>query len=137
MPRATADTTKTERFDLKTLPGGFVVLRKMTYGQMMERQELAGDMVMKVDAKAGRNANPDMQVKMMQKAVTEYEFAHCIVEHNLEDENGQMLNFQMKGTFGLLDPQVGGEIADLIDSINQPPEDAHPLGNSNTGSDAS
>jgi hypothetical protein len=120
MPRATADTSKTERFDLKSLPEGFVVLRKLTYGQMLERQEKAGEMVAKMN---GKQAPNEAAVRIMQAAATEYEFKHCIVEHNLEDENGKTLNFQANGTYRMLDPQVGTEIATLIDTMNQLPEE--------------
>lgn len=120
MPRATADTTSTEHFDLKSLEGGFVELRRLDYGQMMRRQEMAADMVMKSDqgSRRARN-NTEAIVKMMQTVVTEFEFAHCVVDHNLEDESGNKLNFTMKGTVSLLDPRIGQEISELIDDMNQ------------------
>lgn len=135
MPRATADTTKTERHELKTLPEAYVVLKKLTYGQMLHRQEMAGEMAMKSQPGRGRNTPQEAVIKMMQSLVTEYEFRNCIVDHNLTDENDQPLNFSLPGTVMRLDPQVGDEISQLIDDLNQYQDD-NPLGNSNTGSDA-
>jgi len=138
MPRATADTTKTERYDLKSLPGGFVVLRQLSYGQMLARQELAAELAVKTPQGGNRQQAVEGLMRIMQTAVSDYEFKNCIVEHNLEDENGNLLNFQVKGTVARLDPKVGAEVNALIDSLNQFEEfQVGDLGNSDNGSETS
>lgn len=119
MPRATVDQTETSRHDLQSLPEGYVVLRKLSYGQMLQRQEMAAEMAMKGDGRGGRSNKAEATIKMMQTLVTEYEFKNCIVEHNLEDENGQNLNFQQPGSIVRLDPRIGDEVSQLIDKLNQ------------------
>jgi len=109
MPRATIDTTATERFPLKSLPAvdneeaGFVELRKLSY--------VGGD-------KRSREEDIRVTTDIIQKAVTEFEFKNCIVNHNLEDATGKTLNFGDPASVVSLDPQVGQEVAELIDSIN-------------------
>lgn len=122
MPRATADLSAGEKVDLKSLSEGWVQLRKLSYGEMLERQDMAGKMAMSADAMAG-GKNPEATIQMAQSIVTAYEFARCIVEHNLEDEGGNKLNFQNAVHVNSLDPQVGEEISELIDKLNHLPED--------------
>ncbi len=111
MPRATYDATKTWKFDLETLEGGFVELRKLSFGQTKERVELASRMAMTEQSRA-------VAVELMQKVVAEYEFKHTIVDHNLEDDTGQKLDFSKAGIVGSLDPAVGDEIDELIMKVN-------------------
>jgi len=48
----------------------------------------------------------------------QYEFEHCIADHNLEDENGQKLDFSNELTLKTLDPRVGQEIEEAIDKLH-------------------
>lgn len=126
MPRATIDTTNTERHDLKSLPkteddeAGFVELRKLSYGQILERRDMGAKIAIEGlgDTRA-KEEDLKVTTEMIQKAVTEFEFKHAIVSHNLEDEHGTLLNFGNPNTVHSLDPQVGQEIAELIDEMNQ------------------
>jgi len=119
MPRATVDISKTDRFELKTLPpseseeGGFVVLRRMSYGEFLRRRDMISKMSMK-----GEGKNTEAIMEMANEVVTRYEFQTCIVDHNLEDENGKQLDFRSSKTFAVMDPVVGEEIAELIDEYN-------------------
>jgi hypothetical protein len=61
--------------------------------------------------------NMQIDVSMMQLAVAQYEFQNCLVEHNLEDENGNTLSFPQD--MGRLNPRIGEEISSLIDKLNQ------------------
>ena len=127
MPRATTDTTLTERFELKTLPAvngeeaGFVELRKLTYGQILERRDMSTKMAIENIGGRGTSREEDMKVTtdLVQQKVTEFEFKHCIADHNLEDENGKSINLGDPRNVWRLDPQVGQEIASLIDDMNQ------------------
>ncbi len=123
MPRATVDNTATERFPLKTLPAkgtedeGFVELRKLSYGETLERRDMATKMA--IEGIDDRNAaNTSVAVDIIQKAVTEFEFKLSIVSHNLEDKNGTLLNFGDPATISMLEGPVGKEIAELIDDLN-------------------
>jgi hypothetical protein len=119
MPRATVDTSKTDRFELKTLPAsegeeaGFVVLRRMSYGEFLKRRDMISKMSMK-----GEGKNTEAIMEMANEVVTRFEFLTCIVDHNLEDANGNPLDFRSNKTFAVLDPVVGEEVAELIDDYN-------------------
>jgi len=119
MPKATVDIARTDRFELKTLPSsdgeeaGFVVLRKMSYGEFLKRRDMISKMSMK-----GQGKDTEAIMEMANEVVTRYEFQICIVDHNLEDDNGHQLDFRSSKTFANLDPTVGEEIADLIDEYN-------------------
>lgn len=131
MPKATVDTSKTERFELKTLPAsegeeaGFIVLRRMSYGEFLKRRDMISKMSMK-----GEGKNTEAIMEMANEVVTRYEFQTCIVDHNLEDDNGKQLDFRSVKTFAVLDPVVGEEIAELIDDYNgfNKSDDEDPLG---------
>ena len=119
MPKATVNTQETEKFTLKTLPGGegeedgFVVLRRMSYGEFLTRR----DMVSKMSFE-GQGKDTKAMMEMAQAEVARYEFQTCIVDHNLEDDNGQLIDFRSKRAFAILSPVVGEEIAELIDDYN-------------------
>ena len=114
MPRATV-STDTQRYDLKTLPEGFVELKRMSYGAWLHRQEMS----MRLKIEAERNKAVAGEMAMANKAVTQYEFQQCIVNHNLEDENGQELDFRSIQTLEKLDPRVGNEIGQLINDMHE------------------
>jgi hypothetical protein len=114
MPRATAQVAETTRHELKTCPGGFVELRRMTYGQVVERRAL---MKLSVTAKKGQKDLAG-EMAMANAAITQYEFRHCIVDHNLEDDNGQKLNLSSSVGFSSLDPRIGQEIEKRIGEMN-------------------
>lgn len=124
MPRATVSQATT-RIDLTTLEGGYVVLRRMPYGKWLERSEKA----MNVSAQMGGGKNTPVDIEMLQRAVTEFEFRECITDHNLEDDNDELLDFRRPGILNVLDPQIGNEIAELIREMHE-----FDLGKSDTGS---
>lgn len=125
MPRATIDTTETERFELKSLPAsgdeeaGFVELRKLSYGQILARRDMATKMAIEGVGSNTREDDIRVTTDIIQKVVTEFEYKNCIVKHNLEDANGKLLNFGNPASVANLDPKVGQEISDLIDKLNQ------------------
>jgi hypothetical protein len=137
MPRATVNLADTERVELKSLPpdsldeGGFVVLRRLTYGQKIQRQQLAMEVSMH-STDNRRNSSPEMAMKMTQERVTVFDFGNCIVDHNLEDENGKKLDFRQPQAVFMLDPRVGEEISNHMDDMNNF-EDDEDLKNSETG----
>jgi hypothetical protein len=120
MPKATVSNS-TQTFDLKTCVGGTITLKRMTYGQKLERLELATQQVIKAETdRRGRtnSNNAEMDIKMLQRAATEYDFKHCIVEHNLTDDADAPLDFSNPRAIDILDPRVGDEISGYIGDMN-------------------
>lgn len=117
MPNAQVSTAP-QKFDLETVEGGYVCLKRLSYGRKLQRNENA----LQTTA-FGEGKNARMQIQAMQVQVTLMEFAECIVEHNLtylDSQTEEEIPFDFKSQYWmqLLDPRVGEEIATLIDSIN-------------------
>jgi hypothetical protein len=110
MPRATV-AIDNERYELASCPEGFVVVRRMTYGEKLNRT----DDMMNMHTSG---AEDGMQIQMMSKRVALQDFANLVVEHNLTDENDKPLNFKNAADVLRLDPRIGDEIGQLIDKLN-------------------
>ncbi len=123
MVRAVVSPDDKERIDLRSLPDGYVVLRRLSHGEYLAPRDLAMEMHMEGKGQKDMHA----LAKMMNREVTQYEFSKCIVEHNLEDEHGNLLNFGSPSTLDKLDPRVGEEIGKHIDRMNAFGEDAEEL----------
>ena len=115
MPQAIVRDQEPDKFDLESLPGGFVALRKLTYGEMLHRR----DLTTKITPGQGRR---DTSITMDNTAVTVFEFSRAIVDHNLEDD-GMKLDLSKRATVEQLDPVIAQEIEQLIADMNQLPED--------------
>lgn len=115
MPKATVNINDVEKYDLKSCEGGEVTLRRMTYGQKLTRQQNVVKMSMQQER--GRGAGK-MNMDMLNHEATVFDFRACVVDHNLEDENGQKLNLTNPAHIDSLDPRVGEEIATFIDKMN-------------------
>src|SRR5262245_29489245 len=110
MPRATI-AVDSQKFPLKTCPEGYVVVRRMTYGEKLSRQD---DMMnMQTSTK-----DDSMSIRIHAKKMALIDFANLIIEHNLTDENDTPLNFKNAADVAKLDPRIGDEIGKYIDSIN-------------------
>lgn len=118
MVRATT-SLETTRYDLKSIPEGWVELRPMTYGQFLHRRDMAMKMGISGSALGKKISDERIDMDIIQEAVTRYEFKVCITDHNLEDENGRKLSLSTPQDFERLDPRVGQEISSLIDEMNQ------------------
>lgn len=110
MPKAVVNVEETQRFELKSLPEGFVVLRRMPYGAWLHRQEMAMNMKFKDET---------ADVSMANHKVTEYDFKECIVEHNLTDENDELINFKQSKIIDKLNPVIGNEIGKYIGTLHE------------------
>lgn len=127
MVLATANSTDTERRDLKTLPGAFVVARRLTYGEKIARREMVSNL--RVEAGKGKDFAGEMQ--MVSEKATIYDFQRCIVEHNLEKRNPLTddpddlvpLDFGKAVDIRSLDPRVGEEIDNFLSELNNFEED--------------
>jgi hypothetical protein len=113
MPKATV-SQETVRKELKTLTGGFVELKKLPFGLLLERRDNASKMSM-----SGRGANDGkVDIALMQRWSRQFEFQHCIVNHNLEDDQGKKLDFNNDMSIYALDPKIGQEIEKYLDDLN-------------------
>ncbi len=115
MPRATI-STDSQRFELKSLPEGFVTIRRMSYGRWLERQEMA--LQIQFNQSQGKGKGMQGDVKALQRITTEFEFKECIVDHNLTDDNDTPLDFRAVGILQKLDPRVGNEIESIIQELH-------------------
>lgn len=114
MPVATFKVSDSERHELKTCPGGFVVLKRMTYGQTLERRAI---MKLSFTTQKGKKSI-EGEMAMGNRRIQIYEFQHCIVDHNLTDDMERKLNLADPVVLDQLDPRVGQEIENLISDMN-------------------
>lgn len=112
MPKATV-TRDSARYDLKSLPGAFVKLVPLSYGQVLARREMAT----KLSAAMGSD---DLDIDLIQQKTREFDFEHCVEDHNLYHDEGETEKMDFKNPMTLvdLDPKVGQEIEELIDNLN-------------------
>lgn len=120
MPRATV-SRDTVKKDLKNLPGGWVELRTLSFEQMLERRDNAMRMSQEVQATNSKKARVD--ISLANKWATQFEFKHCIVDHNLTGDDDAPLNFSDPSSYAGLDPKVGQEIQRYIDELNKEDDD--------------
>jgi hypothetical protein len=114
VPVATISLGDTERHELKSCPGGYVVLKRMTYGESLERRTM---MKLQFTTRKGQK-NLEGELAMANRRVQMYEFQHCIVEHNLTDNMERPLNLNDPVVLNVLDPRIGQEIESLISDMN-------------------
>lgn len=129
MPVATVDINATKKFQLKTCDGGEVTLKRMSYGESVQRRAM---MKLSFDASGGKN---DFKGEMAMASVDiqRYEFQCCIVDHNLTDANDRPLDLTNVRDMSILDPRVGQEIETYISKMNDFDEGADEEGNSESG----
>lgn len=112
------------REELKSLPpDGFVTLRQLPYWDVLERRDQGSKAVMEQAKKQpGQKRADDSDTKMVietyQTWERAYTFKNCIVDHNITDPNGVLLDFTKPQTLRMLAPHVGVEIEKLIDKLN-------------------
>jgi hypothetical protein len=141
VPRATV-SVQTSKEDLKSCPGGYVELRRLSFGEKMERQSMLSKMKLRPQEeptnRAGRrnrkSAGMEGEVEMLQAEATLFSFSRCIISHNLEDAEGNLLNLKSQRDIEKLDPKIGEEIDTLIDNMNnfaddEEDEEGRELGN--------
>jgi hypothetical protein len=117
MPNAQVSTVPVRK-DLETLEGGYVMLKRLSYGQKLARSENALKSTV-----FGEGKNARMQIEALQVEVQFMDFAECIVDHNLtylDALTEEEISFDFKGRAWqqILDPRVGEEISTLIDEMN-------------------
>lgn len=115
MPRATVSLDPEDKVDLKTCPGAFVVLRRLSYGQKLQRSQQAAKMGMDLSK---NKSTGHMSMDLLNRQSAYFDFKHCVAEHNLEGDNGEPLDFTNPRDVDRLDPRIGEEISTLIDKLN-------------------
>jgi hypothetical protein len=121
VPKATVSLIP-KRFDLKTLPEGYVCIRRMPYGKKLQRIDMATQMGMKASKDTLTNKDSadeaEMFLKSMQYTVAQTDWKYCVVDHNLEDDDGQKIDFTDDSAIDMLDPVIAEEISGYIDAMN-------------------
>lgn len=133
MPKATVDPGTT-RIDLTTCPGGYVMLRALSFHEMEMRKDIAARAYREIkdtpQAKKGAEVPPERAyIESMNVAVTEFEFRNCIAEHNLfvDEAETQAIDFTKPMYTWKLDPKIGKEISEAIEKMTDSEEDLIPL----------
>lgn len=120
MPVAVVTETNIRR-DLKTLPGAFVVVKRMDYGQKLTKQQMM--MKMRVQSSKG-STESGVDIDMQTRVTAHWSFANLIADHNLEDTDGRKLNFKSMADVEKIRGDVGEEIDTYIDELNNFDADA-------------
>ena len=137
MPVVTIDPTVSERYELKTAPAdpndpadenGFVILRALPYGMKLTRRDKATRMMMRSQPtpkgkKPGEDVNT-IELESYNEWAVAFDFANCILDHNLTDQNKRKLDFSRPMSIKLLNPKVGSEIERLINDLNEDEDEA-------------
>jgi len=103
------------REELKSCPGGFVVIREMTYGEKIHRTGMTGAMKLLKETKRSDYIG---EMTMETSRITLWDFANLVVDHNLEDKEGRALNFRNEADTKMLSSVIGEEVGMLIDKYN-------------------
>lgn len=118
MPRATV-IAETQKFDLKSCPGGWIELKQLPYSDMLRRQDKA----MQYSTEPGKK-DAKVDIAFANEWTTRFDFARCITDHNLEDEEGKKLDFKNSLVLDILDPRIGAEIDAIIAKMHTVEEEA-------------
>jgi hypothetical protein len=126
MPVVTVDPHDYQRFELKSAPrdpndpndeDGFIMARPLPYGSKVKRRDRASKSTMRNEGK-GRQASPVIEMDSFLEVNIKTDFAYCIGDHNLTDKEGVPIDFKNPMAFQSLDPKVGDEIEEILNTIN-------------------
>lgn len=124
MPKAVVDDEFT-RYELKSLPEGFIELRPMEYGDVLERNGMMLKMSSKMDQgnrkqrRSGQSGFGDnIDFTLGNREVTLFEYQKCVGDHNLDDKYGNKLDLKTPQGISALHPKIGAEIGELLEEIN-------------------
>lgn len=116
MPKATVDTAGVQ-INLKSCEDGYVVLRQLPFGMMLKRRDLAAKYMQEFTGTDIADVNT-ITINILNEKSRQFDFANMILDHNLEDDNGNKLNFANPMTLDLLDPRIAAEIETQMDKMN-------------------
>jgi hypothetical protein len=63
---------------------------------------------------------PEVDLQTMSEVGQMFDFAYCVGETNLTDQQGNALDFTNPLTFKVLNPRIAQEIEGYIDDLNNP-----------------
>ena len=118
MPRAVVQRETVKR-ELKSVEGGWVELIQLPYYEMLQRRDNAMKMSMELNPNLGEDDIRRLDLGFANEWTTQFDFANCIADHNLTDDQDHKLDFKNALVFQILDPRVGLEIEKLITELNQ------------------
>lgn len=111
--------TTNEKCELKSCPpDGYVVIRRMNYGESLKRKDMMASIAMSMDTSKKGASETKMQMDLLQEKTSLWEFANLIMEHNLTDEHEKPLDFKRPDHVRMIRGQVGDEIQMHIDRLN-------------------
>lgn len=102
--------------NLKSAAGGWVVLRRLTYGEKLRRKNM-----MKLGIEMGsKSKDVKGEIAMASREATVFDFKSCIVDHNLFKDEAETVQFDFTSAMDveMLDPRIGEEIEQAIDKLN-------------------
>lgn len=97
-----------QTYPLETVPEGFVELRRLSHGEMNELTD--------VRLAFTQDEHGEGEAKISTQKGRDFQFANSIVDHNLADSTGAKYDFRQSASVADLDPELGDEIAALIDA---------------------
>ena len=106
-----------KRYDLESLEGGWIRLRRMDHGHANELTDIRLSFVQEEKAEGGGKAT------ISTKAGRQFSFEHAVVDHNLSS-GGKKCDFKNPKDVDALDPVCGDEIANLIEQHQELVEEA-------------
>lgn len=101
-----------EKRDLKSLPGGWVQLKTMSWRQKLQRQ----DMMMRFQVQMTRKGDAAADYSGDTLKVQDFDLRCCVLDHNLEDKDGN--KYELPRDISKIHPRIGSEIDDLIAEMN-------------------
>jgi len=120
MPLATVSRETVGPLYLETVEDGWIKVRKMGYGKHLKRQELAARVSQQMPEKGSKTKDDRrLDYTMLAEDSQLFVFRECLVDHNLEDENGLKIDLHTRMGIENLDGKVGEEIDKLIDMVNE------------------
>lgn len=102
--------------NLTSLPGAWVELKRLTYGQKLQRKNMAK---LAIDM-GSKGKDMKGELAMASREATISDFKNCVVNHNLFKDSEETIPFDFRNVMDieLLDPRVGEEIERLLDELN-------------------
>lgn len=115
-----------ETYELKSVEGGVVTLRRLNHGESNELTDLRLSLQLNT---ADDDEERETSAKTTIRLSRQYSFNKAIVDHNLA-RNGKKFNLKKRRDVDELDPLIGDEIAELIDKHNEKIEGTDDIPNS-------
>lgn len=118
MPSISNVVNETHKYELKTLPEAYIVVRRMNYGEELIRSEMSTKFLVGGQANGKKDANVQGELDIQTSTVALWDFANLIVEHNITDEKDNPLDFKRPQVVRSLPGRLGKEIGECIDEWN-------------------